>query len=107
MQPDSTYRRPVDQTATLRERARYRLRLMKMQQAFGVLQERDASDELLPPPRRVFDVLLRCGDFGDPSGRGTPVRTRVGCPPVRDGFHQARHKRNRRARASRRLNRRG
>lgn len=99
------YVRPIDENATRRARARYRLKLMKLQQVFGTLQERDAADRLLPPPPRVLDVLLRCGNVGDPSGRGKPFRMRPGVPPIRDAFHQARHRRNKAARRSRKANR--
>lgn len=99
------YRRPVDENATRRARARYRLKLMKLQQIFGVLQERDAADEILPPPPRVLDVLARASYVGDPSGNGMPVRMKPHVPPIRDAFHAARHKRNKLARASRKANR--
>lgn len=105
--PRSTdpYRRPIDENATRRARARYRLKLMKLQQVFGILQERDASDQLLPPPPRVLATLDSASYVGDPSGRGRPFRMRPGVPPIRDAFHQARHRRNKAARAARKANR--
>lgn len=101
----TSYKRPIDENATRRARARYRLKLMKLQQVFGILQERDASDRLLPPPPKVMQTLLACAEFGDPSGHGRPFRMRPGVPPIRDAFHQARHRRNKAARAARKANR--
>lgn len=43
----------------------------------------------------------------DQSGRGRPVRTRPGTPPIRDAYHQAKHKRRKAAKAARRRNRKG
>lgn len=45
------------------------------------------------------------GGSGSQSGRGTPVRMRNGCPPVRDQEHQRKHKRRKISKASRRRNR--
>jgi hypothetical protein len=40
------------------------------------------------------------------NGSGRPVRLKPGCPPVRDAEHQAKHRKRKAARASRKRNRR-
>lgn len=97
--------RKLDENATRRAQARQEVGATKLRRAFGVLTEPDDEGNVKPPPPKVWAVLLRAADVGDPSGRGTPVRLKPGTPPVRDAEHQAKHRRRKAQRAARRRNR--
>lgn len=87
-----TYARPVDKKATKIARARQQRGIDEIASLFAV------------PTPKVMRAIL--GGSGDQSGRGTPVRMRAGCPPVRDREHQRKHKLRKIRNESRRRNRR-
>jgi hypothetical protein len=97
--------RRLDERATKIARLAQERGADKLRALFGVLPEHDEEGNLLAPPRHVWDVLIRGADFGEPGGRGKPVRLKAGCPPIRDAEHQRKHRLRTIARASRRRNR--
>ena len=97
--------RAIDEQATKVARAAHERGADKLRALFGVLPEHDEAGNLRPPPPRVWDVLLRSIDVGEPGGRGRPVRLKAGCPPIRDAEHQRKHRLRKIANASRRRNR--
>lgn len=97
--------RKLDERATKIARLAHERGVEKLNAAFGVLPELDDDGKLKPPTARVYDVLVRANFVGDPSGKGTPVRTHPNTPPVRDAEHRAKHKRRQRVKAARRASR--
>jgi hypothetical protein len=95
----------VDEQATKVARLAHERGVDTLRALFGVLPEHDEEGNLLPPPPRVWDVLVRGADVGESGGRGRPVRLHPNTPPVRDAEHQRRHVLRKISRASRRRNR--
>jgi hypothetical protein len=93
-----SYTRPINQKATKIARAKQRRGIAKLAAAFGLHERED-------PPFKVREVIIRGMQFGDSTGRGTPVRLHPNTPPVRDAEHQAKHKKRKIVNASRRKNR--
>jgi hypothetical protein len=95
----------LDERTTKIARLAHERGVDRLNALFGVLPEHDEEGNLLPPPSRVWDVLVRGAEVGEPGGRGRPVRTHPGTPPVRDADHQRRHRLRKISHESRRRNR--
>jgi hypothetical protein len=94
----------VDIEASVRAREAHEAGKKRLNEAFGMVPV-VVDNVVLPPGPRVMRAVLGATAFGEPSGRGTPVRLHPNTPPVRDAWHQARHERRKRAHESRRRNR--
>jgi hypothetical protein len=97
--------RQLDLRLTAKARKRQAAGVERLDEAFGLTVRHDDDGNLLAPPSAVLGALSRSAAFGDPGGRGTPVRTHPNTPPLRDPDHQRKHVLRKIARASRKRNR--
>lgn len=97
--------RQLDMRLTAQARKRQAAGVERLNEAFGVAIRHDDDGNLLAPPAAVFTALARSSAFGDPGGRGRPVRLHPNTPPLRDPEHARKHRLRKIARASRRRNR--